>query len=286
MPRSLIACFVAEVIGTFILVFLGCGAVHSGVLTGGLSGLWQVGIIWGIAIMLAAHSIGTVSGAHINPAMTIAMAVYRGFPWNRVPAYILAQMLGAFLAAAALFGFYRSFLDEAEKKVGASRGDARSVVTAMCYGEYYPNPGALNSSLPSTFDSDAAALFARMTTTQAFLAELLATAVLAWVVFAVTDPRNAGGPAERFAPVFIGLTVATLICVVAPLTQACFNPARDFGPRLFAYFAGWGATAIPGPNGSGFFTVYVVAPTIGALCGGAAYKWFSVAETPAMESSR
>ena len=87
-----------------------------------------------------------------------------------------------------------------------------------------------------------------VTEVSAFLAEFLGTLILALVVFAGTDLRNSAAPQGRMAPVFIGLTVAILISVIAPLTQACFNPARDFGPRLFAYFAGWGNIAIPGPN--------------------------------------
>jgi glycerol uptake facilitator protein len=105
----------------------------------------------------------------------------------------------------------------------------------------------------------------------AFLAEALGTLILALVVFAVTDGRNPGGPGNRLAPMFIGLTVAALISVIAPLTQACFNPARDFGPRLFAYWAGWGTVAIPGPASTGFVTVYIVAPVLGAAVGGVLY---------------
>ena len=82
--------------------------------------------------------------------------------------------------------------------------------------------------------------------------------------------RNAQAPAARLAPVFIGLTVAILISVLAPLTQACFNPARDFGPRLFACLAGWGKIALPG-RGTGFLTVYILAPIVGALLGGGLY---------------
>src|SRR5438105_6260572 len=101
--------------------------------------------------------------------------------------------------------------------------------------------------------------------------EILATLLLALVVFAVTDERNAAAPAGHMAPFFIGLTVAVLIAVIAPLTQACFNPARDFGPRLFACLAGWGTIALPGPRAHGFFTVYILAPVVGAVAGGALY---------------
>src|SRR5438105_5987083 len=101
--------------------------------------------------------------------------------------------------------------------------------------------------------------------------EILATLLLALVVFAVTDERNAAAPAGHMAPFFIGLTVAVLIAVIAPLTQACFNPARDFGPRLFAALAGWGTIALPGPRGTGFLTVYILAPLLGAVAGGGLY---------------
>jgi glycerol uptake facilitator protein len=106
----------------------------------------------------------------------------------------------------------------------------------------------------------------------AMLGEGIGTAFLAFFVFAVTDPRNAGRPGSRLVPLLIGLTLAIVISVIAPLTQAGLNPARDFGPRLFAYFAGWGAIAIPGPRG-GFFTVYILAPILGALAGAAAYQY-------------
>ncbi len=264
-------CVAAEVLGTFLLVFFGLGAVHVAVLTGDLTGLWQVGVVWGGAIMIAAYTVGGVSGAHINPAITIALASWGRFSRERVLPYVIAQVAGAFLAAAVLFTLFEPYLADKERTKGVQRGEPGSVLTAMCYGEYFPNPGALAGG-SERFDASAFEARQRLVSEwQAFLAEFVGTAILALMVAAITDPRNRMQP-DRLAPPFIGLTVAVLICVIAPLTQACFNPARDVGPRLFAFLAGWGLVAIPGPNGSGMFTVYILAPIAGALCGAGLYQ--------------
>lgn len=272
-------CF-AELVGTFVLIFFGCGAVHAAVLTGAQTGLWQVAIVWGVAIMIAVYCVGGISGAHINPAVTVALASWGRFPWRQVGPYIVAQTLGAFLAAAVLFTFYGEFLAEKEREKGVVRGQRGSEVTAMCYGEYFPSPGGLESP----YNSEAhERLEQRVSEPLAGLIEFLGTMILGLVVFAFTDERNLGGPASRFAPVFIGLTVAALISVIAPLTQACFNPARDFGPRLFASLAGWGSIALPG-RGTGFLTVYILAPTAGAIVGGGLYTRLLAPCLPAPES--
>jgi glycerol uptake facilitator protein len=269
--RGLGICILAEAVGTFLLVLFGCGAVHSAVLTGSLEGLWQVGIIWGIAIMLAIYTVGAVSGAHINPAITVALAVWDLFPRARVPGYVAGQLAGAMAAAAVLYVLFGNFLTAKEQSKGVKRGELGSVITAMCYGEYFPNPGPLAGGDAPFSQQEFDRWSQRVTEPVAFLAELLGTAILAFVVVAITDPTNRAQP-DRLSPAFIGLTVAALICVIAPLTQACFNPARDFGPRLFAYLAGWGSAAIPGPNGRGFVTVYVVAPIAGAILGAGCYR--------------
>ncbi|HUU22234.1 MAG TPA: aquaporin [Phycisphaerae bacterium] len=253
---------VAEALGTFVLVFFGIGSVHAAVLTGAQSGLWQVAVVWGVAISLAIYATGAVSGAHINPAITVALAAFRGFPLRRVPAYVASQLAGAILAAALLFALFGSVLSAFEASHGIIRGRPGSELSAMAYGEYFPNPAiARAAKWPDAAVSEP----------QAMLAEGVGTALLAMFVFAVTEARNRGGPGGRLGPVFIGLTVSIVISVLAPLTQAGLNPARDFGPRLFAYFAGWGPIAIPGPRG-GCLTVYVLAPVLGALAGAGAYQ--------------
>src|SRR5215510_13526952 len=128
MPASL-RTLIAEALGTFILVYFGCGAVHSAVLTGAQSGLWQVAIVWGMGVAFAAYTVGGVSGAHINPAMTIALAAWGRFPWANVGPYIVAQLGGAFLAAAALYMMYGPSLEQKEAKMGVKRGELGSIVT-------------------------------------------------------------------------------------------------------------------------------------------------------------
>jgi glycerol uptake facilitator protein len=281
---SLTSRCLAEILGTFILVFFGLGAVHSAVLTGALSGLWQVAIVWGVAVMLAIYVVGGVSGSHINPAITVALAVWHRFPWRWVGPYVGSQLVGAFLAAAILYAGYQPFL-EAREKQKAARGEPGSELTAMCYGEYFPSPGGLSTADGPYQPAKHAELNEKVSEATAFGAEVIGTLLLALVVFALTDPRNAAAPAGRLAPVFIGLTVAALIAVIAPLTQACFNPARDFGPRVFAFLAGWGEIAIPGPRG-GFFTVYILAPTVGAVLGGGVYLGLVRPALPPPETER
>jgi glycerol uptake facilitator protein len=269
---SVIQKSVAEAVGTFMLVFIGCGVVHAAILLGAQSGVWQVAIVWGIAIMLAIFTVSAISGAHINPAMTIAFAAWGKHPWRLVPTYIVGQMIGAILAAAILYVIFSGSIAEKEREKGVVRGEAGSIVTAMCYGEYFPNPDSI-ATAPGKYDEAAhRALQSRLGHNAAWLVEFLGTMILAMVVFALTDEKNKERPLANLAPVFIGLTVSALISVLAPLTQAGFNPARDFGPRLFAYFAGWGSVAIPGLSEPGWLTVYILAPVVGAVCGGGLYQ--------------
>jgi glycerol uptake facilitator protein len=265
-PRALLegnlarAC-VAEMAGTFILVFLGCGVVHAAVLAKAQSGLFEVAIVWGIGVALAIHATAAISGAHVNPAMTAAFAFAGRFPKRHVIPYWAAQVAGGFLAAAILHAIFGSLLASVEAAGGITRGAPGSELTAMCYCEYFPNP-ALGTGPEA---------HRKVTELGAFFAELIGTGVLAFVVFSLSEQSNTKAPGSTMTPALVGLTVAALISVIAPLTQACFNPARDFGPRIFVWLWGWGSIAIPGPRG-GFFTVYILAPILGALIGAAIYR--------------
>src|SRR5690606_29497661 len=130
------------------------------------------------------------------------------------------------------------------------------------YGEYFPNPAIAKVM---GWEPQSVSML------QAMLGEGIGTAFLAFFVFAVTDSQNRNAPGTRLLPVFVGLSVSIIISVIAPLTQAGLNPARDFGPRVFAWLAGWGEIAIPGPRG-GFFWVYILAPILGAVVGATVYS--------------
>jgi len=266
-PPRLRSCAIAECLGTFLLVFFGCGSVHVAVSLGALEGGWQVASVWGFAVTLAIYAVGNISGAHINPAITIAMACWRGFPRRRVPAYIASQLAGAFLAACCLYVIFAGSISEYEKQHDIERGQPESIVTAAMYGEYFPNP---------TVKLHAEATIAKRETVglgAAIFAEILGTAFLAFCVFALTDPANRESPGSM-APFFIGATVALLVATIGPVTQACLNPARDFGPRIFAAaLGGWGDVALPGPKGlSATLAVYLAAPVAGAVIGGFGYR--------------
>ncbi len=264
----------AEFIGTFMLVFFGVGSVHTATLCGAQVGLWQIAVVWGLVIAFAIFMTGAVSGGHLNPAMTLVFAVRRGLPWREVGPYWIGQFAGAIVAAAFLFFLFGPMLRDYEESKGVIRGEPGSVVTARCYGEYYSSPDSIPNKAVRPWSESAWREQAKLVPHGiAFCAEMFGTAILALVVFAVTDHRNHARPAAHLVPLFIGLTISMLISVLAPLTQAGFNPARDFGPRLFAYFAGWGEVAIPGPNGVGFLTVYIIAPCVGSVLGGTIYDW-------------
>lgn len=249
-----------ELLGTFLLVFFGCGSVASAVTTGALIGVFQVAIVWGLGIATAIYLTGSLSGAHLNPAVTVSMAVFGGFPKKKVLPYIAVQMLGGFLAAAVLYLIFAQPIAYYEAQNSITRGMPGSEASARVFGEFFPNPGDGGLTRQSN---------TLMGHGAAFIAEVIGTAIMLLVIFAVTDPENKGIP-QPLIPLSIGLTVTILICLLGPLTMACFNPARDFAPRVLSSFAGWGTIPFTA-NGIGWLTVYIIAPILGGLLGGLTY---------------
>jgi MIP family channel proteins len=265
-----------EAVGTYLLVLFGTGSVAAAVLTGAQVGLWQVAVVWGVGVALAIYASAALSGAHLNPAVSLAFALLRRqeFPARRLLPYAAAQLTGAVLAGLTVAVLFWPFVLRFEADKGLTRGQPGSELAAMIFGEYFPNP--------ALFGTDAAARVL-VSPLQAALVEAFGTAVLAFVIFALTARRNTAAPAANLAPFFIGFTVAALISLFAPITQAGWNPARDFGPRLVAFALGWGVIAIPGPDGG--FWVYILGPLVGAPLGGWLWQRVGLEGDPAAEAT-
>jgi len=260
--------FAGEWVGTFLLVFFGCGAVAVTVLFSAHSGLFQVAMVWGLAVTLAIYATRHLSCAHLNPAVSIAMVLGKRMAPRKLLTYLPGQFLGAFLAAGLVYFLFSGSIAAYESLHGIVRGTPESVRTAMIFGEFFPNPGA--------------GATAQVTAWNAFLAEAAGTFVLVFLILSLTQGCNLGRPDDGLAPVFVGLAVAAIISVLAPLTQAGLNPARDLAPRLFAAAAGWGGAAFP-DRGWSFLTVYVLGPIAG---GAAASVLFSAVAEPLLRGKR
>lgn len=252
----------AEVVGTFILIFIGNMAVAMAVNTGAMN-LWGVAMLWGLAVVLAVYAVGPISGAHLNPAVTISMALFRDLSWKKVIPYILSQITGAFLASALIFGLWNGFWLPLAEKLGVTIGGTGSQKIMMVFSCFYPNPGIVGTD---------GAAWAKVSTGTAFGVEMAITGVLIFMILALTEDRHEGSPKSNLVPWFIGLVVAALVGIAAPLTMAALNPARDFGPRLFAYLAGFGEVAFPGPRGNEWW-LFILAPIAGGVSGGMVYEF-------------
>jgi len=257
--------FIGETLGTFLLVLFGCGSVTVSVLFNAYQGLLQIALVWGIGVTLAIYLTRHLSCAHLNPAVTLAMVFSKRMSAKKLPVYLTAQFIGAFLAGGAIYVLFSPSISIFENGHSIIRGSAESVQTAKMFGEYYQGPGSSAVvSLPLAIG-----------------AETFGTFVLLLMIFALTEGCNIGRPNDALAPLFIGLTVSSIICLVAPLTQAGLNPARDFGPRLVAWVTGWGPAAFPDQVG-GFFIVYMLGPVVGGIL---ASLFFVHILEPAMKGS-
>lgn len=250
----------AEFLGTLVLIAFGTGVVASTVVALNLSGRgatpfaasgdWLlITFGWGAAVTLGVYVAGGVSGAHLNPALTVALALRRGFPWGRVVPYALAQTAGAFAGAALVYANYATAIRAYERAAGLVRGTPASAATAGIFttgpAPYYG--GALLGP---------------------FVDQVIGTALLVLAVFALTDERNQP-PKGNLAPLVVGLLVAAIGMSFGANAGYAINPARDLGPRLLAAVAGWGTAAFPGAGG--FWWVPIAGPLVGAVVGAVAY---------------
>jgi glycerol uptake facilitator protein len=257
--------YLSEFLGTMVLILFGCGVVAMAVAALNQSGRgtkifdasgdWLlIAFGWGIGVALAVYVAGGISGAHINPAITLALAIRRGFPWNKVPGYWAAQIVGAFVGAAVVYAVYKGAIDSYERANSVSRGASNSVATFSIFATF-PAPYLHNWVGP-------------------FVDQVVGTALLAGIVFAITDPRNQP-PQANLAPFIVGLIVLAIGMSFGANAGYAINPARDFGPRLFAGIAGWGDIALPGNYGNvnTFFWIPIVGPLVGGVIGALVYDF-------------
>lgn len=250
MPQSGMAREVlAEFLGTFVLIVFGVGVVAQVVLSGETAGGYlSINIGWGLAVMFGCYVAGGVSGAHINPAVTIALAVHRGFAWNKVIPYILAQFAGAFVASVVVYLTYH-------EAITAFDGGIRQVTGAQATaGIWATYPRAFLSTFPG-----------------GFIDQVVGTALLVGVIFGIVDTRNSAPP-NGLAPAVIGLLVVTIGMTFGFNSGYAINPARDLGPRLFTAVFGWGSEVFRA--GNAWWWVPVVGPVIGGVLGGWIYDVF------------
>ncbi|KAL3423519.1 aquaglyceroporin [Phlyctema vagabunda] len=238
----------AEFFGVFILILFGDGSVAQVTLAKGAKGEYQ-SITWGwaLGVMLGVHVAG-VSGAHLNPAITFCNCVYRKFPWRKFPSYMLAQTLGAFCAAAVVYGNYKSAIDQFEG------GKMRTV------------PPALNATagIFCTYPAEF------LSTTGQFFSEFIASTILMFVIFALNDPNNL--PGGITTPLALFMLIFGIGGCWGFQTGYAINFARDFGPRLFTYMVGYGTEVWSA--GNYYFWVPMVSPFFGCLFGGWLYDVF------------
>jgi glycerol uptake facilitator protein len=268
----------AEFLGCFVLICFGDGcvamlwalvgsgrsiqpkpAVGAGIFSASTpllgSGDWLlITFGWAFAVCFAIYVVGGVTGAHINPAITLGLAMRRLLPWNKVAPYWIVQILGCFLGAALVFLVYNNALNHFDQITGAVKGQPKSLATYATFATF-PAPYFHNVLGP-------------------LVDQIVGTFFLALFVFAVTDEYNQP-VGSNLAPLIVGFIVLAIGLSFGANAGYAINPARDFGPRIFAWIAGWGKLAMPGDyaNISNYFWIPIVGPLIGAALAAPIYDF-------------
>lgn len=238
---------IAELLGTFVLIAFGNGVVAMTNLFGtGVpgeivhGGYTNITIGWGLAVTMGIYIAGKISGAHLNPAVTVALAVYRDFPWRKVLPYIAAQTLGAFLAAALVYWNYMPAFQAFDPGLEKTAG----VFTTFPAFPMVPFAGLLDQTI--------------------------GTALLLMLILAITDERNQP-PGANLGALHVGLVVVAIGMAFGGMHGYAINPARDFGPRLFTAVAGFRNNGLT--DGPKVFWVPIAGPILGGIIGAAAYDF-------------
>lgn len=236
----------AEFAGTCILILIGCGVVAS-VVAAGRGDVDSISWAWGFGVVLGIYTAGRITGAHLNPAVTVALATFRGFAWSKVGPYALAQLAGAFVGALIVRFTYADVIRSFDPELGKKS-----------MGIFFTSPGVGADGTP-------------ISVMNAFGDQIVGTAILVFLVFALTTARN-NPPLANLTPWFVGIVVVAIGMAWGANAGYAINPARDLGPRLAAFVSGYGNEVWhSASSGVVYFWVPLVAPIIGALIGGALF---------------
>jgi MIP family channel proteins len=245
----------AEFLGTCVLIIFGSAVVAQFLLSGGSHGSYlAINLGWGLAVVMGVYVAGGVSGAHLNPAVTLALAVHRGFPWAKVLPFWAAQVAGAFTGAAVTLLTYREAFDRFD---GGVRQVTGAKATAGIFATY---PQPFLSNVPG-----------------GLVDQVVGTALLLLVIFALGDARNLA-PEPKTGPLVVGALVVLIGMCFGYNAGYAINPARDFGPRVFTALAGWGSEVFRA--GNGWWWVPIVGPLLGGVLGGFVYDVFITRRHP------
>ncbi|XP_075381068.1 aquaporin-10 [Mycteria americana] len=236
----------AELLAVFVLILITLGGSAQMVTSSGTKGnIFTAYLAGALAVMVSVYTAGGVSGAHLNPAFSLTMCLLGQFPWWKFPIFVAVQTSAAFISAGAVYVLYYDAI------------------------QHYSN-GTLTASGPR----ETASIFATypadyLSLSSGFLDQVMGTALLIVGILAIMDTRNKGVP-KGLEPVAVALLVLSIEISMGSNCGCPLNPARDFGPRLFTYVAGWGVEVFS--RGNGWWWVPVVAPLLGAAVGSALYQ--------------
>jgi glycerol uptake facilitator protein len=238
---------IAEFFGTMMILLFGIGVVAQVVTSsGGLGDHDSIAWSWGLGVMLGIYVAGRISGAHLNPAVTLTLAVFQGFPWRKVVPYALAQTAGAFVAALIVRWDYTEVL--------AKFDPGHTLKTQFVFSTLPGNGSAPVSDFGALRD------------------QIIGTAILLFLIFAITDSRNSA-PGANLTPFIIGLLVVGIGMAFGTDAGYAINPARDLGPRLAEYITGY-SHAWRDQYNHLYFWVPIIGPLVGGVIGGAVYHYF------------
>ncbi|MBY4640375.1 aquaporin family protein [Gluconacetobacter entanii] len=258
MNREFLGELISEALAVFIIIAFGDSVAAMYLLydpSPYLHAYWGVCIVWGLGVTVAIYATGSVSGTHANPAVTLALATYRAFPWRKVIPYWAAQIVGGFLGAALVYALYYPVINHFNDLHQMTRAGGGGM------GVFFTSPAP------------------GITVWHAFSDEIILTAILVFGIFAITEQYNEMAPGANFGALIIGFLVAAIGASMGYLEAWAINPARDLGPRLFAYIAGWHGSAMPAMGH--YWWVPIAGPLIGGVLGATAYEYLIYPFLPA-----